>query len=1025
MPEASAAIDKIVERLAELANRPEATTQADIYSLLTQADLGLDDDDVVTTEEQVGDGTRRRIDVAVGHVVIEVKKKLNAPDLPKAVEQLAGYVVKRAETFGRCVGILTDGAEWRLYQLHDGKLELVSTFKITKRNPDTEGLLIWLESVLSTRSHIKPTPQEIERLLGAKSPANKLDTAELRDLYEKNADHKDIQLKRQIWAKLLRTAFGAEFTDTEDLFVNHTLLVVTAELIAHAVLGFVVGPSGPLTARQIVTGSEFSKVNVRGVVEADFFDWVVDTPTGDSFVRNLGRRIARFDWSAVEHDVLKVLYESVIDKEVRESLGEYYTPDWLAEQMVESFVSDPYNSVVCDPACGSGTFLFHAVRRYLRAAVQMGDKTDTAVQKATEHVIGIDVHPVAVTLARVTYLLALGRDNIRSEGRKDLTIPVYLGDSIQWKQEADILSSTVVRVSTSDRDLVDEDEDDDVFAPDLVFPRGVLHDAARFDYLVSDMSDRAAVTEPKDAEPAALLIFKRHGLDPQSQDAEILRETFLNMCKLNAEGRDHIWGYYVRNLIRPLWLAEPENRVDALVGNPPWLRYSKMTPSMQEKYLALARPRNLLTGGLGASARDLSTLFVVRAVELYLRKRGSFAFVMPHGVLTRKPHTGFRTADWSTPTGDHLTVHFGVPWDLSQVTTGFPMTSCVIHGRRAVSATPVPAETDTWDGYLPRPDVSWAVAKQRIVRGSSKVAVLDAGSVSVESPYKDLFRQGAILVPRFAMFVTDAPAGPLGPGRGRRSVTSFRSNLEKKPWKQCASLKANVEKKFIRPVYLGETVLPFRTTKPREAVLPLTDAGIISSPEIALHDGLSEWWNEAESAWEKYRPKTETLPLSERMDYHRQLSAQLPIAPIRVVYPKSGSDLVAAVVRDDKALIDHKLYWMPTSSTTEAHYLCAILNSAPLLTQVQPLQAIGLFGARDFDKNVFAVPFPLFDPENETHAVLADLGARAEQAAATVDVGSAGTFQAQRKLVRAHLVETGIEAEIVAAVTQLLLGVVT
>jgi hypothetical protein len=1021
MPGAAQAIDKIVERLAELSNRPEATTQADIYSLLTLADLGLEADDVVTTEAQVGDGTKRRIDVEVGQCVIEVKKNLNAADLPKAVEQLGGYVKQRAESFGRCVGILTDGSEWRLYQLHDGTLELVSIFKLKKQNPDAEELLIWLESVLSTRDHIKPTPQEIERLLGANSPANKLDTAELRDLYAKNADHKDIELKRQIWAKLLRTAFGAEFQDNEDLFVNHTLLVVTAELIAHAVLGFKVGPTGPLTARQIVSGTEFSKAKVRGVVEADFFDWVVDTPLGDSFVRNLGRRIARFDWSAVEHDVLKVLYESVIDKEVRESLGEYYTPDWLAERMVDEFVTDPYNAVVCDPACGSGTFLFHAIRQYLRAAEEAGADADDAVQQATAHVIGIDIHPVAVTLARVTYLLALGRDNINSPRRKDLTIPVYLGDSIQWKQEFDILSSTVVRVSTSDKDLVD-DEDPNPFTPDLVFPRSVLHDAAGFDNLVSEMSDKAMVTEPDAAEAAALVILKKRKIDPKGLDGEILRETFLNMCKLRSQGRDHIWGYYVRNLIRPLWLAEPENRVDALIGNPPWLRYSKMTPSMQQKYLALARPRNLLTGGLGAAARDLSTLFVVRAVELYLRQRGAFAFVMPHGVLTRKPHTGFRTGDWSTPAGDHLTVAFLPPWDLSQVTTGFPMTSCVIHGKRSVSAVPMPSETVTFEGHLSRPDVPWSVARNKIIRGASKVAVLDAGAVTVESPYKGRFRQGAILVPRFTMFVVDAPAGPLGPGQGRRAVTSFRNNLEKKPWKDCASLTANVEKKFIRPVYLGETVLPFRTVEPREAVLPITDDGIMVPAEIALHDGLSEWWNGAEAAWAANRPTSETAPLSERMDYHAQFSSQLPTSPVRVVFVASGTTMAAAIVRDQRALIEHALYWMPTTSTAEANYVCAILNSAPLLTTVQPLQAIGLFGARHFDKNVFAVPFPLFDPGVEIHAILADLGDRAEQAAATVDISGVGTFQAQRKLIRAHLEETGIEAKIVEAVTQLLLG---
>ena len=85
-----------------------------------------------------------------------------------------------------------------------------------------------------------------------------------------------------------------------------------------------------------------------------------------------------------------------------------------------------------------------------------------------------------------------------------------------------------------------------------------------------------------------------------------------------------------------------------MVGNPPWLRYGKMTPPMQERYKVLAKDRNLLAGGLGATGRDLSTLFVARCVELYLRGDGHFSFVMPHGVLSRQPHRGFRTGVWSS-----------------------------------------------------------------------------------------------------------------------------------------------------------------------------------------------------------------------------------------------------------------------------------------------------------------------------------------------------------------------------------------
>ena len=92
---------------------------------------------------------------------------------------------------------------------------------------------------------------------------------------------------------------------------------------------------------------------------------MVEVPDGAAFVRGLARRLTRFAWEDVEHDVMKVLYESIITTDWRHRLGEYYTPDWLAACMVAETVDDPLNQRVLDPACGSGTFLFHAVRHYL------------------------------------------------------------------------------------------------------------------------------------------------------------------------------------------------------------------------------------------------------------------------------------------------------------------------------------------------------------------------------------------------------------------------------------------------------------------------------------------------------------------------------------------------------------------------------------------------------------------------------------------------------------------------------------
>ncbi|OHU01576.1 Eco57I restriction-modification methylase domain-containing protein [Mycobacterium syngnathidarum] len=1014
-----------IETVARLARRkpirPEAETQADIYMLLTTSGLGLGEGDVAKMESQVADGTRRRIDIEAGHVVIEVKKDLRVGNLADYENQLAGYVKQRHIELGsRYVGILTDGTTWRLYNLTGDDLVLISELVLSPSSPDPDKLLIWLESVMATREKIKPTPQEIEDRLGADSPGHHLDHASLTVLYQANVAHPEVKLKRELWAKLLRTAFGTDFVDDPDLFINHTLLVVIAELVAHAAIGFDVSPHSGLTPVQLTSGSVFQNSQIHGVVEADFFDWVVQVDGGEQFVTELGRRIARFDWSKVEHDVLKVLYQSVIPTAERSQLGEYYTADWLADRIVDATVKDGALSTrVADPSCGSGTFVFHAVRRYLTAAEDEGIDTAEAVAGVTSHVVGIDVHPVAVTLARVTYLLAIGLERLNHEKRGPLAVPVYLGDSMQWEQSRDLIGGAdEVTIHTAGEDLI-PGGGGVLFGDDLVFPRSILGDAGRFDRLVSEMADKALDVSGTLDRTLIDPVLKRFGVT--EAEGKTLRNTFSTMRALHRSGKNHIWGYYVRNLIRPLWLAEEANRVDLLVGNPPWLRYSKMPAAMQERYKALAKSRNLLTGGLGASSRDLSTLFVVRAVEQYLKAGGSFGFVMPHGILTRKPHTGFRSGAWMTKKSEHLAVRFDTSWDLvdASTATGFPNHACVVFGHRAVSEKAMKDGVIRWSGRLGRADVPWEVARKKLSFAAGAVAVLDAGAVRPTSPYKALFRQGAVLAPRMAMFVTEVPAGPLSAGAGRISVTSQRTTLDKAPWKDAPAISATVETRFVRPIYLGETVLPFRTVEPRRAVLPLAGDALLEAPHIFDHPGLASWWTTAEGVWNANKSKSDDGSLLDRIDYHRQLTSQLPVAPVRVAYTASGNKLVAAVVRDPKAIVEHKLYWAPVMHQLEARYLCAVLNSEMVLERVKPLQAIGLFKGRDFDKNVFAIPFPRFDADVELHTQLAALGERAETIADGVDVSSASTFQAARRLVTAALKESGVAAEIEEAVAEL------
>lgn len=1028
-------LSEVVGRIAKRdVYRSEATLQADIRSFILSAGLNVSAEQIgaveseVSMEAQVGDGSGDRIDIEVGSTVIEVKKNLNRGSVRTDAEtQLGSYVARRVrQTGARFLGVLTDGENWHLYvpsTSGDGKvIEAGAPLKITS-GVDANKLREWLGTILSTVADIRPTPEAIERNLGVNSPAHAADHATLRALFEKGRNKPEVMVKHELWGKLLRTAFGKGFRESEQLFIDHTLLVLTAEAIAHAVLDFDISLKGGLSARELADGHKFSRAQIHGVVEADFFDWPLELDGGEEFVRSLADRLSRFDWSLVDHDVLKHLYESVISQETREALGEYYTPDWLADRVVDHTLSNPLETRVMDVSAGSGTFIFHAVRAYLKAAEQAEVKPGAAVAGLVDHVFGMDIHPVAVTLARVTYLLAIGRQRLLAADRPEITIPVYLGDALQWEQDANLFSrENAITVSTAGDDLMSAGGGT-LFSDDLVFPHSVLKDAQKFDLLVSAMAEKAldlSNTLDRNLIDKVLTLHK-----VSKEDWAVLRETFSTMRALHRTGRNHIWGYYVRNLIRPIWFSMPDNKMDLLIGNPPWLRYNKMTTAMQDRYKNLAGGRNLLSGALGASSRDLSTLFVVRAVELYLKDEGRFAYVMPHGTMTRKPNDGFRSGNWSanSRTRAFLAVSFEESWDLLGAPTGFPMTSCVVLGSLTPKrARSMPSDVLVWKGAFSNPSRSWQQVASKFTISKGSIVQLDSSNTAVTSPYNDRFRQGAILVPRMLLFAEETNAGPLGAGAGRIALKSRRSNLEKKPWIALESIVETVDKDFVYDVCLGETLAPYRLLGLLSAVLPIKNHDILLSDEaIAQQSGLTGWWDKAEKLWAHNRVESEKAPLSERMDYHNQLSSQLEDkSPYKVVYTSSGNSLAAAVVEDPNVIIDNSLYWAPVKSRAEGQYLAGILNSSTLLERVKPLQAVGLFGPRHFHKTVFVIPFGLFDRTNALHLQLVAAVTEAEKAASAVDVSSAKRFQDARKLIKQQLEHLGLTAKLEALVNQIL-----
>lgn len=966
-------------------SRPEAEVQADIRQFILSAPFELDDPALVVALEAPAGG--RRIDIEIGATVIEVKRDLRRGRVrDEAIEQLTGYVAHRAaETGRRYVGVLTDGAEWLCYNLAEGTLEQVSALVVDGSAESVDKLVFWLEGVLATATGITPNAREIEARLGSNSTAYALDRATLASLYERHKALPTVQVKRALWSRLLTSALGSQFEDNDALFIEHTLLVNTAEIVAHAVLGL---PAAELTAASLLSGEQFAASGVYGVVEPDFFDWVIEVEGGEIFVRTLARRLMRFDWSAVREDVLKVLYESVIRPETRKKLGEYYTPDWLAEAMVEEVVTDPLETRTLDPSCGSGTFLFHCARTYLAAAESRGDTLSQMLDGLTRHVIGMDLHPVAVTFARVTYLLAIGSERLTSSDRGEIHIPVYLGDSLQWReQNLDLWSSNSL--------VIRADDGADLFECELRFPDRLLADARSFDRLVDELTRRASEST-SDRPPSLATVFARYAI-PEGERAT-LEATFATMHRLHHEGRNHIWGYYVRNMARPMWLTREGNQVDLLIGNPPWLAYRHMPDEMQRTFKEMSERRNLWAGRELATHQDLSALFVVRATELYLRIGGRVAMVLPNAAVDREQYQGFRAGNYSDPVGA-VGLSFETSWDLRRIRPHFfPRGASVVFARRTREPRPMGDIVDAWSGRLTRPNLPWSEARPLLTRESGIVRrVSDA-----RSPFGPRFAQGATFNPRLLFIVNERPPGPLGLPAGRTAVVSSRSNYENPPYRDLPSVEGVVESEFVRPVFSGESLLPYRLLDPLNAVIPCSGTRLFAPREIEMYPGLRQWWDQAERVWEANR-SSEKLSLTEQLDYQGKMSRQLPVPPFRVIYNASGMHLSAAKVRSDRAIISKSLYWGAFPDEDEADFLCAILNSAATTDMVRPYMSYGK-DERHIDKHIWQLPIPAFD-HGSMHLEILGLGRELATAVQALEIEPGANFTVLRQQIR-QMMET-------------------
>ncbi len=738
-----------------------------------------------------------------------------------------------------------------------------------------------------------------------------------------------------------------------------------------------------------------------------------ESRSAEPLISRLHREVSRYDWRLSNIDLLKRVYHTFIPREVRHDFGEYYTPDWLAEAICERVLDDAWcrNAVrrassvdddlkgigVLDPGCGSGTFLRAAINR-LKPFVSERIKDQVEQSNVLCKLVhGIDVHPVAVELARATVLAAL--PDRPTYGTSNLQ--VFLGDSLQWQDATDM------RLWSSEGLLIEVPEDSYGNNYWIVIPDNCLS-SDKFDQIVSDI---VKVSDRLDA-----LRIRLRDIGVSKSDLEVLIETAKVIDRLKSQGRDHIWEWYIRNLAQPKKLSK--SKVDRMVANPPWITRADLRNDRQKQHEAHARATSVWVGGKQAPNNDLATLFVAGCAGMYLERSRSWkiGMVLPHSALRSGSWERFRAGCWDRveknwgidPFGADLTE---APWDMKGVIERpFPQSeSCVIFGRRPDGEPrQLSPKVEMWSAEIVQNNMSWREVSELVQRKPLTALAQEP------SYYRDVARRGAMLNP-IGLVVADTSSISTG-GAGK---TRFSTRVSSKGDWQGVSMQGTVENECLTRVVSSRDIGPHRVFGKTYAILPTASTFSSDDPgaEIAKYPMFDTYWAHADTIWRAKRKSSSPETLLKAVNHTRKLSSQFKSqSPITVVYPKSGAWFFGVAVRFD-CVVDSGCYRIGVNSDAEAMFLCACFSATSLKTAFE----VSRKSDRDFHTYPLrSVPIPKYDANDPLHAELARLGLEAEKVAASVP--HVGGQIKMRAMIRGALKDDGVSGEIDRCIRELLPG---
>ena len=630
------------------------------------------------------DAERGKRDLSYNNVVIEFKDlgkfngKTSSPAFREAMEErLLPYILRAAKgdhiDESDYIGIAIDGKHLAFAQVVGGAIQpqhLLAVSPVTfgmvveacrksfRRavtasnlvedfgHESTRGLALMRAMVDGLSHALRPGGNKKIRML----------FEEWRTLYGQVADLSKEQLKDVNGT--LRFSYAGKPDDDVParLFVIHTFDSLLIKLLAAEILAAHGLTSGTGFAEELATidddvaligrlradienGGFFEATGIRGFVEEAIFSWYLDACSNNAHriaiataIRDVLAELSLYRTDKLDHsrDVLRDFYQDLVPETLRKSLGEFYTPDWLVEVAVDKAnVTGWLSTRALDPTCGSGSFLVEIIRRKREAAIAMKMSAASTVAMLTESVWGFDLNPLAVQSARTSFLMAIA-DLLKEAPGQQIEIPVLLADAVY----------SPARPPGSEETLVEYQIGSEVANLKILLPAELAFDRVTLDKVFAVMGE--LVETNAEYEACAAAVIKRKLLKESLVKAwtKPLKITYDQVLALHRQNWNGIWFRIVRNFF---WSATA-GKFDLIVGNPPWVRWSKLPGAYRERAKPTCEQYDIFsdTPHHGGNELDISGMITYTTADKWLKEKGSLVFVITQTHFQTPSSQGFR-----------------------------------------------------------------------------------------------------------------------------------------------------------------------------------------------------------------------------------------------------------------------------------------------------------------------------------------------------------------------------------------------